>query len=625
MRIQLSRNGIAKTFGFYLIIIAIPLGILAYQGVTSLEMRLEQARENQASRMEKNVASFINQLREEWFVFLEKEKIRGYTDYKAVNIPDVERFNRTGQGAERGPLYAETITRTSRLNYVGVDNDMSARASSTLAQIMENSLVGYFEYDHSTHTISSPYDPLTIPKLKLPEEHEESVRVYRQFLVNELRPRLRSRLFEIGGEENDPFGVLVYLKTPRIQKLQYQINETGDSVLVESEAVSEELVRKDVGLYEFSFFTLPHYVADKKQNQVLIVGFRPVLITWSDDRPMQLLIQGFLFNSVPFIQEVQGYLEPFQMEFGDLVVHEMKQQQSNTRALFEPFQSIAVRYQITDSPEILDNYRAEKNRFWLVLTCLLLALAVTMIHLSKLVSGHIDLYRRKNNFVSAVTHELKAPLTSIIMYAEMLEEGWAKGKEQKYYHYIHWESDRLTRLIKNILDYSGLERGSFVFSPACSLLHEFVRNSLEPLNVWTENNGLALEVIIRHQPEVMVDRDSLSQVIYNLCDNTIKYGMSAEQPTLTLEVTQNDEYGILKVSDNGSGIPKGDETKVFDRFFRCENEMTRERTGTGLGLALVRELVEGNNGKIELFRPKNGGFGVSIYLPRATIDAMAVA
>ena len=628
MRIQLSGNGIGKTFAFYLVIIAVPLGILVYQGVTSLEAQLRQARENQAQALEKSVISFFSELKEEWFLFLETEKIRPYTDYKAVHIADLEQFHRTGQGAARGPLYEQTITKTARLNYDVInDMDMSARASSSVAQIMDNSLVGYFEYDTSSRKISSPYDSVPNPSLKLPEEHQSNVRVYRQFLVNELKPRLKSALFETGGSEEltDPFSILVYLKKRRVQKLSFQINEGGNSVLIEPDTVTDESVIKDVGMYAFSYFNLTHHVAKLDQDQQLIVAFRPVLLNWSDKRPRRVLIQGFLFNTVPLIQEIQGYLEPFQEESGNLVVQEFVQAEANATPLFEPFQSIAVASQISDNPDVLANYNAEKQRFWLVIVLLLLALTITMIHLSKLVSGHMDLYHKKNNFVSAVTHELKAPLTSIIMYAEMLEEGWAQGKEQKYYHYIHWESDRLNRLIKNILDYSGLEHGSFVFSPACTLLHEFVEDSLEPLRVWTDNSGLALAVSIQAEPEVMVDRDSISQVIYNLCDNTIKYGMSGETPTLTVEITEDDTHGLLQVYDNGSGIPKEDKDKIFDRFFRCENEMTRERTGTGLGLALVRELVEGNKGKIEHYWPDTGGFGVRICLPKASVDAMAVA
>ena len=239
-----------------------------------------------------------------------------------------------------------------------------------------------------------------------------------------------------------------------------------------------------------------------------------------------------------------------------------------------------------------------------------------MVHMGSLIVGHVDLHRKKNNFISAITHELKAPLTSIMMYAEMLEEGWAVGKEQTYYQHIRWESERLSRLIRNILDFSGLERGTFKLQRAPLELDTFVTDTLAALKDWVDKSGLALVVDIQAAPVVVADKDSLSQVLYNLCDNTIKYGMGGETPCLSVSVSELEDQAILTVWDNGLGVNKEEVGKIFNRFYRIENEMTRESTGTGLGLALVKDLVEGNEGKIEYFRPEGGGFGVRIMFPR---------
>ena len=121
--------------------------------------------------------------------------------------------------------------------------------------------------------------------------------------------------------------------------------------------------------------------------------------------------------------------------------------------------------------------------------------------------------------------------------------------------------------------------------------------TLESLKDWMDKNGLQIDLKIEASPLILADKDSLSQVIYNLCDNTLKYGMSAEKPLLTIRVTELEEQAILSIHDNGAGVPKEEATKVFRKFYRIENEMTRESTGTGLGLALVKDLVEGNGGK----------------------------
>ena len=132
-----------------------------------------------------------------------------------------------------------------------------------------------------------------------------------------------------------------------------------------------------------------------------------------------------------------------------------------------------------------------------------------------------------------------------------------------------------------------------------------------------------MDIVITATPSVQFDKDSLSQVIYNLCDNAIKYGKPDEgQARMVIEIDEEDSFAILSFFDNGPGVPRLEETKIFQRFYRCENELTRESTGTGLGLSLVKELAEGNGGKVNLFHPDSGGFGVRMWLPLALDPAM---
>lgn len=607
MKIQFEKREILKIFAFYLIIIAVPLTVLMIQGNTSLESKREQMLNDIYDGADEIINRVIRDLREEWLIKMEREKVRPYNEYQPVIIIDSELFAQTGEGIDRSPLYEESVRNIENLHYKGTTDLSGARSSPpSLEQILARSRAGFFEYNPATGTMSSPYENIQGFDSLV---SAELVRSYSIFLERELKPMLISELAPI-GERLDAMDTLIYLKVKRVRIYK----EPRRRALTDEEAFADlgsaiEVIQ--AGLYDFKSLRLNH------RGQELVCIYRPVLIS-SDSEGQQLLIQGFLVNNVRLIQEAQAYLEPLQPDFGNLVAYQMEGTlEAGSVPLDAPFDNLALRFTPTDETGYLSSVEEEKKRFWAVIALLVFALLVSGVHMGRLIYAHMDLYRKKNNFVSAVTHELKTPLTSIIMYAEMLEEGWAKGKEEKYYHYIHWESERLTRLIKNILDFSGLERGSFKFNPEPMVLHEFVAKALEPLSIWTENSGLTVNIDVKAEPEVMVDTDSLAQVIYNLCDNTIKYGMSHETPTLTIEVNHEGAQGVLRVYDNGSGIPKKDEGKVFERFYRVESEMTRERTGTGLGLALVKELVEGNRGKINLYRPDTGGFGVKIVLPPA--------
>jgi len=628
LKIQSSQKQLFRTFVFYLVIIAVPLGVLVYQESSSLEKYRFQLEANKDSALRDVGEDVYRDLREEWAVFLEREMVRDFTHYQPVVIPDASVYQGEGIGTQRSPLYAETVVRLKNLEYKGKFfgrnplakiTAIEGRSSSpSLEQIFHNSLVGYFQYNVGNGVMTTPYDPdPAFQEVNQDTVRVEQIRKYRQFLTNTLEQQLLSHILAVGETDLEPRAVLRYLKKQRVSKQKIILPiKPGQKGTTPPSDLPSGLKYADASFYEYNFFSF------HQREEVYVICFRPVLLEQKEEEE-QILIQGFLFNTVPFIQEAQAYLEPLQPGAGSMVVQQNPAPLYNVTHLFDPFDAIGLVPQYSDKDDHLATYHENKRRFWFVMTLLLVALSFSLFHMGKMMRGQMELFRNKNNFISAITHELKAPLTSIIMYAEMLEEGWAKGKEQTYYHYIHWESQRLTRLIKNILDYSGLERGSFVFNPSCFVLHEFVEKSLEPLEAWTDKNGLNLDVRVIAEPEVEADKDSVAQVIYNLCDNTIKYGMAADTPTMVIEIKETATMGVLLVYDNGPGISKEEEGRIFERFYRCENEMTRERTGTGLGLALVKELIEGNGGEVQPLRPEGGGFGVRILIPKVPITALA--
>ena len=604
MKTQFSKTRVFRTFLAYVILILIPLSILTYQGITSLENHKRQIEANIVAELRKVVADSYQDFQLVWQTLLAEERLRKYDDYHAVVTVEDPTSNEP-ISLKQSPLYT-TVPLVQ--NLIKRDTVSASSTSPSPEQIFQNSLVGYFQFNPYSKTMTTPYDPA--PYIHRKNDPGEGLVEYNRFLKERMQPSLMDHVGLTGKESVQPFSVLRYLKTKRLTKEREFLPQGLPITQTYTDALGSPPPQRPqsvtVGYYDFSFFPIV------QGSDIYVACIRPVMVG------NMLLIQGFFFNTLLLIQEAQAYLELYQPEYGSVVVTEFTPLYY-AQPLFDPFGMLSILYRQGDDDRYLQSYYEQKQRFWIIMLSLILALFLSMVHLSKQIYANVDLARRKTNFISSITHELKAPLTSIIMYSEMLQEGWAKGKEATYYRYIHWESQRLSRLIKNILDYAGLERGIFKLKKTDVALNQLIEDALEPLKDWIENNGFHLEVDIRAKPMVYVDQDSLSQVVYNVCDNAIKYGSSAEQPTLKVVVSESETHAELIMFDNGPGVPKADEDKVFQRFYRCENELTRENTGTGLGLALVKELVEGNEGTLAPYQPEgNSGFGLYIRFPKVS-------
>lgn len=610
MKTLFSAHRLIRTFALYVVIIIIPLGIMFYYGSRSLSKQRTQIEQNVTVALEEVGNSFNRDLIIGWQNFLRNEQVRKYYDYQPLVIPDETRFSGTDAAVSRSDLYhkieqlkllAADLSAIKDLTLSDTDN---LSGTNSVEDIINHSLIGYFQFDPHTHRFTTPYDPTQTFNTAMIEEVEN----FRAYLKQDLKPRLLDRLGL--SEEVRPFGslaVLRHLKSTHVTKEREPRSKVNklQELIQQPVTLGDELV--SVIYYDFNFFRVT------SGDLTSLVAFRPLIID------NHLLIQGFLINTVLFMQESQVYLENFQPLHGSVVLTPTDKAMP-ARPIFEPFNFLSISIRMGPEDEYLGSYFEERRRFVITMFGLTIALVISMIHLGTLLWGHVDLHRKKNNFISAITHELKAPLTSVMMYAEMLEEGWARGKEQKYYAHIRMESERLSRLIRNILDFSGLERGTFKLQPTVVQLDSFVGDTVASLADWADKEGLELDLQIEAEPQIYADPDSLSQLLYNLCDNTIKYGMGNEHPKLVIRVAELEDMAILTFFDNGAGVPKEEESKIFQRFYRIESEMTRESTGTGLGLALVKDLVEGNQGKIEYFRPSDGGFGIEINFPRYMSD-----
>jgi signal transduction histidine kinase len=238
-------------------------------------------------------------------------------------------------------------------------------------------------------------------------------------------------------------------------------------------------------------------------------------------------------------------------------------------------------------------------------------LTLGFLALYRLGLRQIRLAHQQRNFVSAVSHELKTPLTSIRMYAEMLREGWVdEEKRRGYYAFIHDESERLSRLIANVLQLARMERDELRLECKPITVAALVDVLRSRLSSQVERAGFvaiyAVEATCAER-ELEVDQDAFVQIFINLVDNALKFAATAGRREIEIAVRAQGEQAVRwSVRDYGPGVPKSQLRKIFELFYRAGAELTRETAGTGIGLALVRQLARAMRGEVDVVNREPG-------------------
>ena len=258
------------------------------------------------------------------------------------------------------------------------------------------------------------------------------------------------------------------------------------------------------------------------------------------------------------------------------------------------------------------------HRSFLILGILSLMIVGGLVLTKHVVSKEMALARLKSDFVSNVSHELRTPLALIRLYAETLELGriTTKEKKQQYYRIIRKESERLTALINNILDFSRIEAGRKEYEFRETDIAELVRNTLDSYRYQIEQQGFAFEENIEpNLPVVPVDREAIARALVNLVNNALKY--STDEKYLGVKLYR--ENGVLKleVLDHGIGIARRDQSKIFEKFYRTGDPLVHNTKGSGLGLSLVRHITQAHGGEIAVESTPGKGSKFTLSLPVA--------
>jgi signal transduction histidine kinase len=252
---------------------------------------------------------------------------------------------------------------------------------------------------------------------------------------------------------------------------------------------------------------------------------------------------------------------------------------------------------------------------FLTLAALSLVLAGGIALTYRNVTKEMALARLKSDFVSNVSHELRTPLSLIRLYAETLEMGrlTSPDKHQEYYRIIRKESERLTALINNILDFSRIEAGRKEYDFRETDMSELVHNTLDSYRYQLEQSGFQFEEKIDEVPPMRVDREAMARSLLNLVNNALKY--SQDRKYIGVNLYRDNGSVKLEVVDQGIGIPHQEQQKIFEKFYRVGDPLVHNTKGSGLGLSLVRHIVQAHGGEVAVDSAPGQGSKFTIVLP----------
>ncbi|MFO0736929.1 MAG: ATP-binding protein [Labilithrix sp.] len=224
------------------------------------------------------------------------------------------------------------------------------------------------------------------------------------------------------------------------------------------------------------------------------------------------------------------------------------------------------------------------------------------------------------DFVSKVSHELRTPLTAIRLFAETLQRPNAdETTREKCTTLLVQESERLSKMIERLLDWGRMEAGRKIYE----LKTEHVKDILEDARrayvphqeVGGENVDFAMEVD-ENLPDVIVDRHAIVDSIVNLLSNAQKYG--GTPPKIRLRASTQDGEVIIAVTDNGAGIPEPEQRRIFEKFYRIDDRLSRTKEGSGLGLAIVKHVARAHRAHVTLDSEEGKGSTFALVLPTAS-------
>ncbi|HEY4188228.1 MAG TPA: HAMP domain-containing sensor histidine kinase [Polyangia bacterium] len=305
--------------------------------------------------------------------------------------------------------------------------------------------------------------------------------------------------------------------------------------------------------------------------------------------------------------------------------------QRDQRFLYESsFGKTLYAWRIQTLPKNVDELQAqaETERLLGVLlipvSTLIIAVGLAIVLLT--VAAERRTSRMKSDFIANVSHELKTPLSLIRMFGELLATGKHKGADspREYAEIITREAERLSHLIDNVLDFARIERGKASYDFTEGRLDDVIERALDVARYRVEKEKMRLRTEIQPGlPPVRMDENAMTLVVLNLVDNAVKYASEGKEIDVRLLRTPG---GVtLSVRDNGPGIPLDEQPRIFERFYRARTARDRNVRGSGIGLALVKHIVEAHGGRLAVESAPGQGATFTVALPAAPVTVVESA
>ncbi|MHC4152418.1 MAG: sensor histidine kinase, partial [Planctomycetota bacterium] len=323
-----------------------------------------------------------------------------------------------------------------------------------------------------------------------------------------------------------------------------------------------------------------------------------------------LFYQGFQLNEIRLAEEVKESAVRLMREGMSFELSRIENGTAAYTAILDfGFGDFILNLVETDTGWITKRIGWMKKWFFSIIILVFSATALGLASLWRYAHAQMVLAQKKDDFISAVSHELRTPLTSIRMYTEMLDKDWIKSEDKRteYYKNMLDESERLSRLIENVLDFSRIQKKRKKYTFTTGDLNKCVYEVIKMMRPYAHQNGFTIQADFKEVLMTTFDKDAIKQITVNLLDNAIKYARDAEDKTVVVRTYTKGRHILIEVEDHGPGIPHLQRKKVFEQFYRCEAEATRQSAGTGLGLALVKKFAQAHNGFVEIINSKPTG------------------
>lgn len=336
-----------------------------------------------------------------------------------------------------------------------------------------------------------------------------------------------------------------------------------------------------------------------RQVRERIVGTLPGI--YSASRLLTVLDERGLPLVVPQGEEARDWRRPFV-----------------AREISELLPRWEVAAYLTDPGAISSRARSTSVVMWLLIFIMFVSIVTGGTLVVRSASAEFKLARQKTDFVANVSHELKTPLTSIRMFAEMLRDGRQPSEEKRrqYLDTMTAETERLTRLINNVLDFARAEQGKKRYTLRVCDLVALTSSIVESQRARLESAGFTVGLLVRTERlPVNADEEAIKQALVNLLSNAEKY--SDRSRDIEVSVSREDGKAVAGVSDRGVGIAPGEAGKIFGEFYRVDDALTSRVKGTGLGLTIARRIARDHGGDVVYAPREGGGSTFKIVLPLA--------